>query len=223
MGEETHLAAWIIVPVACLLLIGLLAFERAQKAHAIIGLKTTLSLLFVVACLVGRHLSPSYSVTIATALFLHMIGDVLLGLRRPRPFKIGIAFFLTGHVLYIIAFFGLSSPQRWVNAAIVPVGVGIAVVFVWLRPYLKSMLVPIVVYMLVIGVMVVLAFAVNRTSAVHRPAAWAILLGAISVFVSDIFVARQRFVTQAFTNRLIGLPLYYVGQFLMAFSVSLIR
>jgi hypothetical protein len=40
--------------------------------------------------------------------------------------------------------------------------------------------------------------------------------------VSDIFVARQRFVTKAFVNRSAGLPLYYAGQFMIAFSTGLV-
>jgi hypothetical protein len=35
-------------------------------------------------------------------------------------------------------------------------------------------------------------------------------------------VARQRFVSEGFGNRLLGLPLYYAGQFLLAWSVGLI-
>jgi hypothetical protein len=33
-------------------------------------------------------------------------------------------------------------------------------------------------------------------------------------------VARQRFVVDAIVNRRIGLPLYYAGQFLLAFSAA---
>ncbi len=47
-----------------------------------------------------------------------------------------------------------------------------------------------------------------------------ILLGAISFYLSDLFVARDRFLKDAFVNRLVGLPLYYLGQFLLAFSVG---
>jgi hypothetical protein len=43
-----------------------------------------------------------------------------------------------------------------------------------------------------------------------------VLCGAFSFYLSDIFVARQRFVTPSFFNRLAGLPLYYLGQFLLA-------
>jgi len=38
-------------------------------------------------------------------------------------------------------------------------------------------------------------------------------------YVSDIFVARQRFVARQHINRLVGLPLYYAGQFMIAFSI----
>jgi hypothetical protein len=43
--------------------------------------------------------------------------------------------------------------------------------------------------------------------------------GAILFYVSDIFVARQRFVDSNYINRLVGLPLYYVGQFMISFSI----
>jgi hypothetical protein len=46
--------------------------------------------------------------------------------------------------------------------------------------------------------------------------------GALSFYVSDVFVARQRFIKTEFLNRLVGLPLYYGGQFMLAFSVGLI-
>jgi YhhN family len=49
------------------------------------------------------------------------------------------------------------------------------------------------------------------------------LIGAISFYLSDLFVARDRFVQTAFLNRLPGLPTYYAGQFLLAFSVGLLK
>jgi hypothetical protein len=49
-----------------------------------------------------------------------------------------------------------------------------------------------------------------------------VLNGAFSFYLSDIFVARQRFVQASFWNRLIGLPLYYLGQFQIAYTSGLI-
>ena len=47
--------------------------------------------------------------------------------------------------------------------------------------------------------------------------------GALFFYISDIFVARNRFLKLEFFNRLIGLPLYYAGQFLLAFSIGLFQ
>ena len=48
----------------------------------------------------------------------------------------------------------------------------------------------------------------------------ALLTGALMFFVSDLAVARERFVTNTFTNKAWGLPLYYGGQLLLATSVA---
>ena len=48
-----------------------------------------------------------------------------------------------------------------------------------------------------------------------------ILAGALAFYLSDLFVARHRFVQQGFSNRLAGLPLYYAGQFCLALSAGL--
>jgi len=93
----------------------------------------------------------------------------------------------------------------------------------WLLPHLGKMLVPVTFYILVISVMVAGAWAAFRNSSVRRLGAWFILVGAVFFYVSDIFVAHQRFVMEQFYNRLFGLPLYYTAQFLLAFSVGLVK
>ena len=50
-----------------------------------------------------------------------------------------------------------------------------------------------------------------------------VFFGAASFYFSDLFVARDRFVKTEFANRLLGLPMYYLGQFLLAFSVGTVR
>ena len=71
--------------------------------------------------------------------------------------------------------------------------------------------------------MVAGAWAAFRNPVVPRLGAWFILIGAVFFYVSDIFVAHQRFVMAHFYNRLFGLPLYYMAQFLLAFSVGLVK
>jgi uncharacterized membrane protein YhhN len=47
-----------------------------------------------------------------------------------------------------------------------------------------------------------------------------LLAGALMFFVSDLAVARERFVDHEFVNKTWGLPLYYGGQLLLAASVT---
>ena len=45
------------------------------------------------------------------------------------------------------------------------------------------------------------------------------LAGAALFFASDLAVARDKFVAPGFTNRAWGLPAYYAGQLLIAWSL----
>ena len=49
---------------------------------------------------------------------------------------------------------------------------------------------------------------------------WTVAFGALLFYLSDLFVARHRFVTTEFLNRGFGLPIYYAGQVLIALSIS---
>jgi hypothetical protein len=48
--------------------------------------------------------------------------------------------------------------------------------------------------------------------------AW-ITVGAVMFYLSDLAVARDRFVAPGFTNRVWGLPLYYGAQLILALTV----
>jgi uncharacterized membrane protein YhhN len=105
------------------------------------------------------------------------------------------------------------------------IGSGIAlavsgIVFFWLRPHLGTMLMPVIAYIVIITAMVIGAFTVLGDPTLRSTGRFMVLFGAVSFYISDLFVARDRFLTTGFANRLFGLPLYYGGQFLLAFSVG---
>jgi uncharacterized membrane protein YhhN len=84
----------------------------------------------------------------------------------------------------------------------------------WLQPHLPpDMRVPVRVYMLVIAVMVAAAVGTSVATGDLRIAA-----GAIAFAISDLSVARERFVRPSFGNLLWGLPLYYTAQVVFAFA-----
>jgi hypothetical protein len=47
----------------------------------------------------------------------------------------------------------------------------------------------------------------------------ALPFGATLFFASDLAVARERFLARDFTNKLYGLPAYYLGQLLIAYAI----
>ncbi len=84
------------------------------------------------------------------------------------------------------------------------------------------MLIPVVAYVVVITVMVIGASSILGERSADLSGRMLVFSGAILFYLSDIFVARQQFVVSQYVNRLVGLPLYYAAQFMIAFSIRLL-
>jgi uncharacterized membrane protein YhhN len=82
---------------------------------------------------------------------------------------------------------------------------------------------PVMLYCIVITVMLSGAWSVLDNSRLTLSGRLIIFIGALLFYVSDVFVARDRFLKKEFLNRLLGLPLYYTGQFILAFSVGFLE
>jgi len=214
---------YILIVVAAGLLSGLVWAESTGNNWLALGFKTPLSMLFVITALLQPKVWPKYFKFVFIGLILGLVGDVCLGLPGLTAFRVGLVAFLAGHILYILAFAIFTRPADWINPVTVLIIAISGCVYLWLLPHLGKMLVPVTFYILVISVMVAGAWAAFRNSRVRRLGAWFILVGAVFFYVSDIFVAHQRFVMEQFYNRLFGLPLYYTAQFLLAFSVGLVK
>jgi len=212
----------IIVFLAAGLLAGLLYCEKKELVKPGLTVKSILSALFIFAAVLQFHpILPFYRLLLIAMIFC-LGGDVLLALRGERMFLYGLVSFLLGHLFYIGAFFYTGGLNRWtfIGLAIsLSAGVG---VFLWLRSNLGNMKIPVMIYILVISGMVAGAGSLMAAEELRLSGRWMAFVGALSFYLSDVFVARQRFVKAGFVNRLIGLPLYYSGQFLLAFSTGLL-
>jgi uncharacterized membrane protein YhhN len=191
----------------------LVAGHRRESFTMIAITKPVASACFV-AIAIARWSSPDPRAGwIITALALGALGDVLL--LGDRTFDLGLAAFLLGHLSYVRAF-DLARPMgEWsmlIGAAPTAVGLG---VLVWLWPHLGRRRLPVALYVAAIVTMVWGALAAATAGALPARAS----CGATLFMLSDITVARQRFVCPAFTNRALGLPAYYAGQLLLALSV----
>jgi uncharacterized membrane protein YhhN len=204
---------------ACLVLV---YAEYRGHARLRIASKLLASAAFVALAAPAWNDSP-FACWMIVGLVFGAIGDAALLGRGRRWFLAGLVAFLVGHVAYVGGFALLIAPERWLGAAgwpvVLPIAVGgVALAVLWNR--LGALRIPVIVYVLVIVAMVIGALAVYRADALPDPARTRLLVGATLFFLSDLAVARDRFVGRAFSNKLWGLPAYYAGQLAIAWSIA---
>jgi len=192
-----------------------LAAEWSGKAALRVPAKLAASAVFVAVGLLRYQAGHPYDAWIVLGLVLGAAGDLLLAL--PRGFVAGLVVFLLGHAAYVAAFHVAVPVHSWAYAALAPVIVvsGVAVNRLW--PYLGKLRFAVLGYVTVISIMV---WGAAGTLSSGETLGWHRLAGAVLFYISDLFVARNRFVEKKFINRAIGLPLYYAGQLLLAFTVG---
>ena len=211
----------LILALAPLILTALLLSEKAGWTRGKITFKFILSSLFISLAFVQTALDPRYAAAVIGGVMVCLLGDVALAVPGQTAFRIGLVAFLLGHVGYIVAFTMLARPgvAMWVTAvAAVPVS---TIVYARLLPFLNGMRHPVMGYVVVITLMLITAGALFGAADYSATGRLLVINGALAFYISDLFVARQRFVHASFYNRLIGLPLYYLGQFQIAYSIGL--
>jgi uncharacterized membrane protein YhhN len=208
----------------------LLVFEKLasknQGRHSGTLLKMSASAKLLASCLfvfyfydripsLYNPLLTTFSNLILVALVLSLLGDALLIPKsKSQYFLTGIATFAVAHLAFSLAF--LQLPLDLIIlliSATINLFAGY-LVYRWLRPHLTSqyrLMVP--SYLVIILVMVILGTSIGVTNQQY----W-LATGSLLFAISDIFVARNRFVQAGFINRLIGLPLYYIAQIMIAYG-----
>jgi uncharacterized membrane protein YhhN len=199
-------AAWIGTGwVALLLAVHLAAEVRGARVVRAIG-KLGASMGFVALALaLGVEGPLEYG--ILAGLILSVLGDALLLSSRRPAFLGGLAAFLLAHVAYAATFGAVARPSAWAGLVVLAV-TGAVLRLLW--PRLGELRGPVLAYCAAISAMLWLALGVDRPE---------VRAGALLFYLSDLFVARDRFVRPGLANRLVGLPLYYAGQLLLALAV----
>ena len=185
---------------------------------------------FVAVALVGEAYDTTFGRIMLAGLALAWIGDLALTYSGKRAFVIGLGAFLAAHVMYSVAFaFPAENREldwRYVVIAAALVGTLGALIARRLLPAVAPDLKgPVIGYMVAISVMVTLAFGhlagpIGGGAAAARHLDWRIVVGATLFYVSDLAVARDRFVAPGWGNRVWGLPAYFAGQFLLAWAAG---
>ncbi len=210
------MAVEISVVVCLAALAGLLVAEYRDVRPGIWFAKPLAASAYIALALAAGALASTYGQLVLAALVLCWFGDVLLiPAERPQIFRAGAASFLLGHVAFVAAFLSRGLDTAVAMGAALVLAVAAFLALRWLGPSLPPGMIALVrAYVAVISVMAATAMGAANATGDSRIAA-----GALLFFLSDLSVARDRFVEKAFLNRAWGLPFYFVGQLLLASTV----
>ena len=178
--------------------------------------KPIASIAFVAAALFGDGAGTTYGLLILSALVLSLIGDVFLIPKSTTAFKAGIVAFALAHIGFLAAFLYRGIDLRATILALVPLAfIGVLVARTLIPRVEQSLRAPVIGYSIILTLM--LSAAIGTFSQQHSAA---LLAAAILFYLSDLCVAQDKFVCEAFINRLFGLPLYYGAQLIFAASIA---
>jgi uncharacterized membrane protein YhhN len=155
------------------------------------------------------------------------IGDVCLVFPGKLPFFIGLIAFAAGHVDYIMAFRHVSEVTATLvfstyvhhtGAVLLVAGA----IFYFLLPFIRKqdLLLPGLAYGVIISTMVIHALVVHQDDSLPPALRAQWLYASVLFFASDVFVAIDQFMQSDFTNKLWGLPLYFLAQLLFALTLK---
>lgn len=195
-----------------------LLVAEAREWPRVAGIaKGVASSAFVTAAITGHATATPYGRALLAALALSWLGDLLLLSHEERPFLAGLGAFFGAHVAFTVAFLVWGVDARTAALALIPVGAFALAVARWLLPHVDAgMRVPVIAYMAALSAMVALAAGAARVGG-----GLLVVGAAVAFLLSDLSVARDRFVAPSILNQVWGLPLYYAAQLAFASTAAL--
>ncbi len=184
--------------------------------HYIVKPAIVISLLLYYG--IKTELKGRFAKRIFIGLIFSLIGDVFLMFNDVEPnfFIFGLVAFLLAHLSYIRAFYldykwAPSIEKNFTRIAIAIFGVFCIGFYLYLRPHLDDLKIPVMIYAFVISLMAVMAG--NRKGRVNTLSFNLIFYGAILFLISDSLLAYNKFVTP---NKFAGIGImstYMLAQF----------
>jgi uncharacterized membrane protein YhhN len=170
------------------------------------------STCFVLVPIASGALGFAYGRFILVGLIAFWCGDVL----DPQYFLTGVLAFCLGHAAFICAFITKGIVWKRFMAALAPVVIVVGIVLRWLLPHVEqpAEIIAVCGYSVVISTMVLAAFGASE-----GPVGRLILAAAVIIYVSDIFVARWRYVDFGAINGRFCYPLYYSACLILGMTV----
>jgi uncharacterized membrane protein YhhN len=179
--------------------------EYVLKPLVMVGLITT--------ALTLDGVDPAVRVAVVVALVLSLAGDVFLMVPR-NLFVAGLASFLAAHVAYVVAMLIVGSGGAGLVVGLVVVALAVLLLGTRIvrgaRAADPALVGPVALYLAVISAMVATAAGTGGP---------AIVVGAVSFYVSDAVLGWTRFVSQFRHSRVVVMVTYHVGQTLLVLGL----
>ena len=206
---------------AIIFFIQLLAFSDQKTTHLVFGdfkyiIKPLITISLMVFYAYQSRLGGRFAKRIFAGLFFGLIGDSFLMFINVNDsfFMFGLIAFLIGHLIYIAAFYldykwNPTIEKQATRIALVVFGLFCLGFYLYLRPYLSGMRIPVMIYSFVISLMAIMA--VNRKGRVTTISFRLICFGSILFLISDSVLAYNKFV-----NSFTGGDIYIMATYMLA-------
>ena len=197
-----------------LAVVAALVSTRKGMSRAYPASKAVASMGFIGVALASGAAGAEWSTLALGALVVSAVGDIVLGVRGAKTLLVGLSCFAVAYSVYSVAFsLHGTGLYLWATA---PAGALFAAgAWLFARHRLPSgMRAAVGVYIVVIAAMLATGVAAGVS---HRSVT--LVCGVVLIAASDLAVARERFGSPGFANKLFGLPAYYAGQTLIALSL----
>lgn len=189
-------------------------------------LKGSASIVFVIIGYFGfKHCSDAYfGRMVLLGLVFGAIGDILLNLRflvkksSQIVFLAGIAAFLTGHVMYLLA---LIPYSKYLLPSII-IGAVLGAALLWYTFKKINVKLAFMIFGIAyLGVIVIMtAVAIGNVIAVQETCRLLFAIGAVLFTISDVVLIFNTFGEKpVFSKRILNLSCYYIAQLFIAVSI----
>jgi len=217
-----------VLILLCLCLAAIFLWQEYKKNYvAAVILKGSASACFVI---LGFLLSNGSQMAklITVGLLLGCIADVLLNLRYVFEkkgqliFLVGIAVFLSGHILYLIAV--LQGAQYW-WICVIAGAILTALLMLWIFKHITAKKAFKIFGVVYIGAIMLLN-CVAIGNLIASPSAFTAIfaVGSLLFLISDIVLILNTFGKETKESlRVTNIGLYYVGQILIALSLMFLK
>ncbi len=188
-----------------------------------VAAKSLIIISLITLFIVETKLKGRFHKRIVTGLCLTLLGDILLmfGSKYPVCFIFGLFAVLLCHLFYISAFYldFRSAPELDKKTARITLficALFCTSFFFYLRPHLGSMRIPVLLFILIIGFMVLMA--TFRNLRVNNRSFNLILSGAIFFMLSDAIMVYDHFIANINYGVIYITIIYFVAQYLIVFG-----